>query len=99
MDNRENCLLPIRCEHLKYTGEHTVHYRNKVMKPYTYYCIAEKRVRTVGTRFNWVGECPEFCPKRPKIMEGGGDSGSENDIESVRNGRADTGDENHHTEA
>ena len=82
MDNRENCLLPIRCEHLKHTGDRPVHYRNKVVKPYTFYCIAEKRVRTDGTPFNWMGECPEFCPKRKEAAGG-------SETERVRDGRAD----------
>lgn len=92
MDNRENCLLPIRCEHLKYTGEHTVHYRNKVVKPYTYYCIAEKRVRTVGTRFDWVGKSPEDCPMRKEVANG-------SEVERVRDGRADPRNESNADEA
>lgn len=82
MDVRENCLLPIRCEHLKYTAEHTVQYRGKRIKPYTYYCTANKRVRILGTRFDWVGESPEDCPLRKEAANG-------SEAERVRDGRAD----------
>lgn len=92
MDNRENCLLPIRCEHCKYTAEHTVQYRGRRISPYTYYCTAERRVRILGTRFDWVGESPDFCLKRKEAANG-------SEAERVRDGRADPRDENHPDEA
>ena len=65
MDNRENCLLPQRCEHCKYTAEHTVQYKNKRIPPYTFYCTAEKKhVRIIGNKFHWAGISPDFCLKR-----------------------------------
>lgn len=92
MNNRESCLLPTRCEHCKYTAEHTVQYRGKRIMPYTYYCTAERRVKTIGTRFDWAGISPDFCPKRKEAAGG-------SETERVRDGRADSLDAGHTAEA
>lgn len=89
----DNCILPTRCEYCKYTGEHTVQYKNKKIPPYTFYCTAEKKhVRIIGNKFYSAGISPDFCPKRKEA-----DGGSE--TERVRDGRADPRDENHPDEA
>ena len=52
------------CPYLRYVTTDDMFYKNRKLKKYHVYCIAEGRCRSMGHSSTWTGRAPCWCYKR-----------------------------------
>ena len=52
------------CPYLRYVVDNETYFKNRKLKKFDVYCIAEGRCRSMGNAASWTGRAPKWCRQR-----------------------------------